>query len=406
MDERNFIINSIQGTLSSISSNEEVIEFSDTTFEFDEDKHVKLENNELADILNYSLSKIPDIVVATSNIANVEQVNRVVSDGVFKVVFKNGVTDQSISNLCKNSEGLLTTVYRDSNGFNQAGLSNVGKEITDKMSTIKAANVVNGIMAVASIAVGCHYMHSIDNKLDEMNQKIESLITRDDDEKISELNAIRFFFCQALFELEENDLNEMQIEHYHSIIQNQSLVCLKISDFYKRQLENTIKHLASLQPEGNLRLFDFGKKSSINIVNDYEKIMRYHMYMSYADSIYIATTIAEIIMSKNYSSCFLCKRMNDLKCFRDNQEHDIKKMYDIYPREVRVCNEFVEKCNKLDDRFADFNEQTYMFIDEKIDELNQYANSIINIQTKQFDVYCHNNELYINKTKYLEAEEK
>ena len=77
-------------------------------------------------------------------------INTAAFQDVYKVVFKKGV---DAGKLLKNSEGKPTTTYIDKGKFQQAGLDKFSETQIGK--TITTVNVVNGVMSIASFALGC-----------------------------------------------------------------------------------------------------------------------------------------------------------------------------------------------------------------------------------------------------------
>lgn len=312
------IIKSVQKSLDLISSEETVINFSENALNFDNEQYVNVDNDELADLLNISVSKIPTIITSATSIASSEQVRKVTEDGVFKIVFKNGVNDKSISDLCKNSEGLFITTYRDSNGFNQAGLSSIEQEISNKMNTIKAANVVNGVMSVASMVVGCYYMHNIDNKLNDINKKLDKIIDIFNDERIAKIKAVHELLLEITRKYNAGYLNKLQLESYHNEVVRSVREVKSIVNYYESRLTKTVNDIIRINSSS-------AEKDFKECFKDFQRDMNCYQY---AVNIYTMAVTVEVIVSGNLSGEYIDSQINDINEYSNKCERNMKQWFD------------------------------------------------------------------------------
>lgn len=446
-EENGAIVSAIQGALNSISSESNTVQFSDKPF--DKERYIKIDNDELADMFNISLSKIPSLAVSAANIASINQVNKIVEEGVFKVIFKNGVNDKSIADLFKNSEGLFTTVYHDSNGFNQAGLSSVGENISNKLNAAKTVNVVNGIMTVASMVVGCYYMHNIDNKLKKIDQKLDKLLNIADDKQIAKLKSIHSFLLKTIKKINMDFLNKEQLKSYH----NEVVQCCRDSDevanYYERRLEDTINNFIVSNKSSAEKMF-------IESLNEFQKNMNYYQY---AVSIYVMSSTIETIISGNLNEKFINSQIEDIKEYTNECKGKwcdwtekvvswIEKTKALNPKWwEKIASSYPYLLGALPLGFADvllpfplspstfikliFADKAHSFIEEKVNgksndkrlealkyikkvdydvfednskTLEDYAERIKRIQNQEVGLCYYNGNVYIDK-KYLETEE-
>ena len=381
------------------------------------DKFRKVDEAEIANIVSLNIQALPRLATSVSNIALSEKISSIVDGGVFKVVFKEGVNDKSIADLYKNSEGLKITVYRDNNGFNQAGLSSVGQEITDTVNPIKVTNVVNGVMAVLSVVVGCYYMHNINCELKDLNLKIGTLIGMFDDSKLAKLKSNYEFFTETVREFSAKLLNPKQINSRYDEVVYRRNECKELADFYEYQLRRIVNGFGSTSD--NLKSFE-------SAINDLNKNMECYKF---AVELYGIANFVEVVLSENHSSEYLKARVDKVKQYSKSCYSNIEEWYEsteswiseakalhanewmayscILPLSIAYLIDDNYKENKKISLLSDLEQHkdSKYNLNDGVNALINYSNRMNLIQNKEFNMYYHNGDMYIEKDD-LEMEEK
>lgn len=283
------------------SENVDICQISATSFDINRCK--KFDSNELSELIGMNLKAASSVASSVSNAVSVGKANEIMSDGVFKVVFKKGVTDKSIKDLCKNCEDLFITTYRDEKGFNQAGLLNVNGDISDQLKNINAVSVANSVMAGLSMIVGSYYLHNIDKSLKDIEEKIDKLTEMSHDEKYASLKAIYESLVEISHKFYSGYLNKGQIASYQNLVVQNRQECGRIVIYYEEQLNKLTERLDA----------DCKDRTVFkNTIKDFNLYMRYYQL---AVEVYTIAYNFEIIISENRNDSFLKDSISNVREF-------------------------------------------------------------------------------------------
>lgn len=330
LSEKTFLSEQFSSALQKISS-ESVIISQIASISFDSGRYKKIDSKELTEIIGLSINTASSAALSISNAVSVSNVNQFIKDngGVFKVVFKKGVTDKSIKDLCRNCENLLITAYRDENGFNQAGLLSIDGDISDQLKNVNAASVVNCVMSSLSFVVGSYYLHNIDKSLNDIKKKIDNLTEMIHEEKYASLKSIYESLIEISHKFYSGYLNKEQIASYQNLVVQNRQECGKIVVYYEEQLNKLTEQLDVDCRDRTL---------FINNINDFNLYMQYYQL---AVEVYAIAYDFEVIISENRNDSFLkdsiCNIREFVKRCNDNQNIWHKKI-DWYIRNVSALN--------------------------------------------------------------------
>ncbi|MDE5577226.1 MAG: hypothetical protein K2J11_07560 [Oscillospiraceae bacterium] len=309
------------------SENVDICQISATSFDIS--RYKKFDSKELSELIGINLKAASSVASSVSNAVSVGKANEIMSDGVFKVVFKKGVTDKSIKDLCKNCEDLLITTYRDERGFNQAGLLRVDGDISNQLKNITAANVVNSTMSVLSAVVGSYYLHNIDKSLKDIEEKIDKLTEMSHDEKYALLKAIYESLVEISHKFYSGYLNKEQIASYQNLVVQNRQECGRIVIYYEEQLDKLTERLDADCKDRTV--FE-------NTIKDFNLYMRYYQL---AVEVYTIAYNFEIIISENRNDSFLKDSISNIREFVkgcNNKQNLWHEKIDSYIRNVSALD--------------------------------------------------------------------
>lgn len=166
---------------------------------------------------------------------------------VYKIVLKNGLSQDTVKKFFANSDGKMTTSYHDINGkFNQAGLEKVTGELSKPINSAAFAVAVAGVMQVLSVAVGEYYRCEINQKLSTIQNDIKDIKQFLVDEKSSFVEAAVETLNKYLLDMSTN-LDAGQKQSYSNEIQNIITRSRELKDLAKKRLETEISGIANLK---------------------------------------------------------------------------------------------------------------------------------------------------------------
>lgn len=434
-EQDKMIINNIQSVLYSRSSENNIFEFSDEKFI---PENYELVDDKLIDSLNLSFmsgvfSSTCSAVSSVLNTVSAEQVNEIFEKGVFALVFKEGVNDKSVADLFKNSEGNYITSYHNGKGIDQAGIKEIQRN-SPIGNVANTANIVNGIMSVASFALGCYYMSSINDKMTSINSKLEELRIYFDNEKYAQLDTI----CRT-------------IETYVNYFQTNALTDELLSRF-KNQLGDFCTESSNIlgtyerELEGFVNKFENCDEKFCKDEQNYHKLFRCWELYKFSVTVYIETVIIDTIVSNNLKTNYLngqikiledpTKRFNDnCKKWSSIIENRIKEVRLPLTYWAKIIAKYVSiplfiaspltaiaykqfKVDELIQNGADSEEEKKrkrfkkifgvirndtFNIEQNTKPLFDYVNRINSIQNNEFAICYHEGKTSIHK-KYLETE--
>ena len=262
-------------------------------------------------------------------------------------------------------------------------------------------------------------MHSINDELKGLNQKMDKLIGMFDDSKLAKLHSIYSFFTETMSEFSSNLLNFKQINSRYDEVVHRKIECKELADFYERQLNRIVNGFSNTSD--NLKSFE-------SALNDFYKNMGCY---EFAIELYGIANFVEVVLCENHDDKYLKTRINDLKQYSKNCCTNVEKWYENteswileakalngeeWMGYVPIVNIFYvvdEVCkakkkhpllSNLYSSFDQYTEGEYKFYNG-VNALIKYSNQIGLIQNKEFNMYYHNGDMYIEKND-LEVEEK
>ena len=264
--------------------------------EFDDKNYIEIKEEELSSLglgaVSSLMSEIASMGISTMN-----------TSGVYRVVFKTGVNDKTVADLLTNSEGKPITTYLENGRFQQAGLDKVGQ----------TANVINGAMSIASFALGCYYMNSINKQMTSLDNKFDELRADFENEKVLDLKETKKFIDEVVRGINGGYFTENQFDVYYNEAMTERKIVYKIMEHYKDKLNTFVE-----------KFKDCNSGFCENKQNRYEFARYLELYHCSANA-YSAMFTVETALSRNTSSGFLEDRAKMLKETADEYRENIAK---------------------------------------------------------------------------------